>query len=62
MWLMIQETIDGIKVKYITSSSYNELMKYLNKFINVKKYDEYYFVSRDKEIIEFHIHLCDSLD
>lgn len=59
---MIQETIDGRKVKYITSKSYDELMKYLNKFINVKKYNEYYFVSRDEEIIEFHIHLCDNLD
>lgn len=62
MWVLIQSNEKGTRRKFVVSESYNKLLSYINKFINVKKYDDYHFVSNDKEIIEFVINLSECLD
>jgi hypothetical protein len=62
MWLLIQTNERGTKRKYVTSINYDRLIYYINKFNNVKKINDYYFISNDSEVIEFKIFLSDNLD
>lgn len=63
MWILVQMSIDGRRKKFISSKNYGTIIKYINHFDNVKKYDDYHFISvgRDEEI-EFIINLGESLD
>lgn len=62
MWLLIQKTEDNKRRKYVTSKDYSNLIFYINKFDNVKSYDDYHFVSISDEVIEFIIEVTDYLD
>lgn len=62
MWLLIQMRDDAKRKKFITSESYDNLLKYIARFPEVKKYDEYHFTSIGDEIINFTIELTDYID
>lgn len=60
MWILIQRNKDNSKFKYLASHDYNAIISYINKFQDVKKYNDYYFVTRDG--IYFEIRLGEDLD
>lgn len=60
MWILIQRNEDNSKFKYLASHDYNAIISYINKFQDVKKYNDYYFVTRDG--IYFEIRLGEDLD
>lgn len=47
MWILIQTNGDKSKVKYLTSNSYDAIIKYIHTFSKIKKYSDYKFVSSD---------------
>ena len=60
MWILIQRNEDNSKFKYLASHDYNAIISYINKFQDVKKYNDYYFITRDG--IYFEIRLGEDLD
>ena len=60
MWVLIQHNEDNTRFKYVTSHDYNAIISYINKFSDVKKYNDYLFISR--EGIYFEIKLGEDLD
>lgn len=60
MWILYQHNKDNSKFKYLASHDYNAIISYINKFSDVKKYNDYLFVIRDEIIFE--IRLGEDLD
>lgn len=60
MWVLYQHNKDNSKFKYIVSRDYNVIISYINEFNDVKKYNDYLFISKDD--IYFEIKLGDILD
>lgn len=60
MWLCIQRDVhNNQRIKYVTSVNWDDIIKYINQFENVKKLNDYKYISYD---LEFDIRLCDNLD
>lgn len=60
MWILIQRNKNKSKFKYVASHDYNAIISYINRFSDVKKYNDYLFISRDE--IYFEIKLGEDLD
>ena len=60
MWILIQHNEKNTRFKYVTSHDYNAIISYINKFSDVKKYNDYLFITRDG--IYFEIKLGEDLD
>ena len=60
MWILIQHNEQNTKFKYLASTDYNAIISYINKFSDVKKYNDYLFITRDG--IYFEIKLGEDLD
>lgn len=60
MWILIQHNEQNTKFKYLATSDYNAIISYINKFSDVKKYNDYLFITRDG--IYFEIKLGEDLD
>lgn len=59
MWVLVQMKENKKGKMFLTSKNYDDIIKYINKFENVKKYDDYNFVSVCEETIQFSIYLSD---
>lgn len=59
MWILIQHNNQNTRFKYLASHDYNAIISYINKFSDVKKYNDYLFISRDD--IYFEIKLGEEL-
>ena len=60
MWILIQRNKANTKFKYLSSNDYNAIISYINRFSDVKKYNDYLFITRDD--IYFEIRLGEDLD
>ena len=60
MWILIQHNEKNTRFKYVASRDYNAIISYINKFSDVKKYNDYLFMTRDG--IYFEIKLGEELD
>lgn len=60
MWIMIKHNEKNTRFKYLASKDYNAIISYINKFYDVKKYNDYLFITRDG--IYFEIKLGEDLD
>ena len=60
MWILIQHNERNTRFKYVASRDYNAIISYINKFSDVKKYNDYLFMTRDG--IYFEIKLGEELD
>lgn len=60
MWILIQHNEKNTRFKYVASRDYNAIISYINKFSDVKKYNDYLFMTRDG--IYFEIKLGEDLD
>lgn len=60
MWILIQHNEKNTRFKYVATHDYNAIISYINKFSDVKKYNDYLFVTRDG--IYFEIKLGEDLD
>ena len=60
MWILIQRNKANTKFKYLSSNDYNVIISYINRFSDVKKYNDYLFITRDD--IYFEIRLGEDLD
>ena len=60
MWILIQRNKANTKFKYLSSNDYNAIISYINRFSDVKKYNDYLFITRDD--IYFEIKLGEDLD
>lgn len=60
MWILIQRNKANTKFKYLSSNDYNAIISYINRFSDVKKYNDYLFIIRDD--IYFEIRLGEDLD
>lgn len=60
MWILIQHNENNTRFKYVTTHDYNAIISYINKFSDVKKYNDYLFITRDG--IYFEIKLGEDLD
>ena len=60
MWILIQRNKANTKFKYLSSNDYNAIISYINRFSDVKKYDDYLFITGDD--IYFEIRLGEDLD
>ena len=60
MWILIQHNEENTKFKYLSSNDYNAIISYINRFSDVKKYNDYLFITRDD--IYFEIRLGEDLD
>lgn len=47
MWILIQRNKANTKFKYLSSNDYNAIISYINRFSDVKKYNDYLFITRD---------------
>lgn len=52
MWILVQRNEKKTRFKYLASHDYNAIISYINRFSNVKKYNDYLFVSRDNIYFE----------
>lgn len=60
MWILIQHNEKNTRFKYLASTDYNAIISYINKFSDVKKYNDYLFITRDG--IYFEIKLGEDLN
>ena len=60
MWILIQHNEKNTRFKYVVTHDYNAIISYINKFSDVKKYNDYLFITRDG--IYFEIKLGEDLD
>ena len=60
MWILIQHNEKNTRFKYLATKDYNAIISYINKFSDVKKYNDYLFITRDG--IYFEIKLGEDLD
>lgn len=60
MWILIQHNEKNTRFKYVASRDYNAIISYINKFSDVKKYNDYLFMTRDG--IYFEIKLGEELN
>ena len=60
MWILEQTNKEKTRFKYLASDDYNVIISYINRFSGVKKYNDYYFISRDD--VYFKIYLGEDLD
>lgn len=60
MWILIQRNKANTKFKYLSSNDYNAIISYINSFSDVKKYNDYLFITGDD--IYFEIRLGEDLD
>ena len=61
MWILIQHNEENTRFKYVASHDYNAIISYINSFTDVKKYNDYLFISNINKII-FEIKLGEDLE
>lgn len=63
MWVLCQLNKNGYKIKYLTSKSYSDIVKYINTFQDTKKIDDYNFIGYNgDEELKFSIYIAENLD
>lgn len=59
MWIVIQHNEENTKFKYLATQDYNAIISYINRFNDVKKINDYLFITKDG--IYFEIKLGEEL-
>lgn len=61
MWVLVQTNIDKTKIKYLCSYEYDNIIKYIHSYPNVRKLGDYKWFAMDG-MIEFNIMLGDVIE